>query len=59
MLNKLEKLHTNHDSVHDIPPDNFFQFFKKLNKADDKNSKFHEFVIEVSIIKRKARKRNI
>jgi hypothetical protein len=59
MLNKLEKLHTNHDSVHHIPQDNFFQFFKKLNKADDKNSKFHEFVIEVSIIKRKARKRNI
>ena len=46
MLNKLEKIHTHHDSVHDIPQDNFFQFFKKLNKADDKNSKFHVFIIE-------------
>ena len=40
MLNKLEKLHTNHDSVHDIPYDNFFQFFKKLNKGDDKTVNF-------------------
>ena len=46
MINKLDKLHTNHDSVHDIPNDNFFQFFKKINKGDDKNSKYHEFVIE-------------
>ena len=45
MLNKLEKLHKPWFSSY-IPYDNFFQFFKKFNKADDKNSKFHEFIIE-------------
>ena len=60
MLNKLEKLQTNHDSVHDIPNDNFFQFFKKINNADDTNSKYHEFIIEqFQLLKEKLGKKNI
>jgi hypothetical protein len=51
MLNKLKKLHTNHDSVHDIPQDNFFQFFQTIKTVN-----FMSSLLKFQLLKEKLGK---